>query len=170
MALALEIIIGIAAFSAIVIPMVLKNPLDALGDYPPAIRERCQELGLIAPRENRFTTADLVRKGIAMIVLALVLAFALKLCKSLENGQVRLDGKVASAHCDKFADNFFDIAVTLSRGNNSAVGEGILNVHILNVVLQHRPSVEGVLAALNEVCGVENCLECGNFLQNVKTS
>ena len=78
MVLALEIIIGIVAFSAIVIPMVLKDPLEALGDYPPAIRERCQELGLIPPRENRFTTADLVRKGIAMIVLALALAFALK--------------------------------------------------------------------------------------------
>ena len=78
MVLALEIVIGIVAFSAIVIPMVLEDPLAALGDYPPAIRERCQELDLIPPRENRFTTADLVRKGIAMIVLALALAFALK--------------------------------------------------------------------------------------------
>ena len=78
MVLAVEIVLGIALFTLIVVPAVLVNPLASLGDYPPAIRKRCQELGRVPPRENRFTPAFLARKVAAIIVLVLLLAFVLK--------------------------------------------------------------------------------------------
>ena len=48
------------------------------GDYPPAIREKCIELGLIEKREQRFTRADIIRKGMALVVFVIAFAFVLK--------------------------------------------------------------------------------------------
>ena len=45
MLLLIESLIGIALFTLIVIPMDLKDPLAVIGDYPPAIRKRCEDLG-----------------------------------------------------------------------------------------------------------------------------
>ena len=77
MILALEIVVGIALFTLIVVPMTLRDPVGALGDYPPDIRERCVELGLITGTKQRFSRAELLRKGIAMLVLAALLALIL---------------------------------------------------------------------------------------------
>ena len=46
MLLLIESLIGVALFTLIVIPMDLKDPLAVIGDYPPAIRKRCEDLGL----------------------------------------------------------------------------------------------------------------------------
>ena len=54
MLLLIECLIGIALFTLIVIPMDLKDPLAVIGDYPPAIRKRCEELGLIEKRESNY--------------------------------------------------------------------------------------------------------------------
>lgn len=78
MVLAIEIVIGIAAFTAIVLAVVLANPLGAVSDYPPAVRSACAELGLIEPREQRFSASELVRKGIALVVFAAVFALVLR--------------------------------------------------------------------------------------------
>lgn len=48
-----------------------------IGDYPPAIRRRCEELGLIEKREQQLSKKDLIRKGAAVIVLVLIAAFVM---------------------------------------------------------------------------------------------
>lgn len=77
MELLFEIIIGIALFTIIIVPSVIKNPLGAISDYPPAIRKRCMELGLIENSKKRFTSKDYIRKGIALIVFVIIFAFVL---------------------------------------------------------------------------------------------
>ena len=54
MVVMIESLIGILLFTILIVPLTLKNPLISVGDYPPAIRERCIELGLIEKREQRF--------------------------------------------------------------------------------------------------------------------
>ena len=55
MILFIEIIIGIILFTILIVPGVLKDPLSAIGDYPPQIRRRCMELGLVEDRKKRFS-------------------------------------------------------------------------------------------------------------------
>ena len=62
MTLLIECIVGIILFTLIVVPLTLKDPLGSVGDYPPAIRERCIELGLVSKTEKRFTTKELIKK------------------------------------------------------------------------------------------------------------
>ena len=69
MVVMIESLIGILLFTILIVPLTLKNPLISVGDYPPAIRERCIELGLIEKREQRFTREDIIRKGTALVVL-----------------------------------------------------------------------------------------------------
>ena len=54
MAVMIESLIGILLFTILIVPLTLKNPFASVGDYPPAIREKCMELGLIEKREQRF--------------------------------------------------------------------------------------------------------------------
>ena len=72
MLLIMESLIGIALFTLIVIPMDLKDPLAVIGDYPPAIRKRCEELGIVEKREQRLSGKDLIRKVAAVIVLVVL--------------------------------------------------------------------------------------------------
>ena len=78
MILLLEILIGMGLFAAVVVPMTLKDPLGAINDYPPAIRKRCAELGLIGEQKRRFSKKDLLRKGLAMLIFVLLLALLLR--------------------------------------------------------------------------------------------
>ena len=73
-----ECLIGVVLFTLIVVPMTLRDPIASIGDYPPAIRERCEELGLIAHREKRFSKADMVRKVIGAVVLVVLFALLLR--------------------------------------------------------------------------------------------
>ena len=54
MAVMIESLIGILLFTILIVPLTLKNPFASVGDYPPAIREKCMELGLIEKKEQRF--------------------------------------------------------------------------------------------------------------------
>lgn len=74
MTLFVEIIIGIVLFTFLVVPNVLKAPLNWIGDYPPEIRKRCVELGLIEDSKKRFSKKEIVKKGIVCIVMPLILA------------------------------------------------------------------------------------------------
>lgn len=69
MILVVECVAAIALFTAIVVPNTLRDPLAMIGDYPAAIRKRCEELGLVGPVERRFTKAELIRKIVAVAVL-----------------------------------------------------------------------------------------------------
>ena len=74
MILFIEIIIGIILFTILIVPRVLKDPLSAIGDYPPQIRRRCVELGLVEDRKKRFSKKEMLRKCLCMIVLPVVFA------------------------------------------------------------------------------------------------
>lgn len=77
MILLVECVIAVALFTAMVIPATARDPLGWIGDYPPAIRQRCEDLGLVEHNVRRFAPAELVRKLIGIIVLALALALIL---------------------------------------------------------------------------------------------
>lgn len=77
MILFIECVIAIVLFSAIVVPMTARDPIGVISDYPPAIRKRCVELGLTKETEKRFETKDLIKKGVAIIVLILVAALVM---------------------------------------------------------------------------------------------
>ncbi len=74
----IESLIGIVLFTAVIVSLTLKDPLTSVGDYPPAIQKKCIELGLIEDRKKRFTKADYIRKGAALIVFAAFLAFVVR--------------------------------------------------------------------------------------------
>ena len=75
MTLFIECMIGIVLFTSSVVPITLKDPLGSVGDYPPAIRERCIKLKLIPETKKRFTGKEIIKKTIAMIVFIPILAF-----------------------------------------------------------------------------------------------
>ena len=77
MLLLIESLIGIALFTLIIVPMDIKDPLAVIGDYPPAIRKRCEELGLIEKREKQFSKRELVKKILAVIVLIAAAVFVM---------------------------------------------------------------------------------------------
>ena len=78
MLLFIESLIGMALFTLIVIPMDLKDPLAVIGDYPPAIRKRCEELGLIEKRKQQLSKKDLIKKGVAITLLVIIAVFVMK--------------------------------------------------------------------------------------------
>ena len=69
MIILIESLIGIVLFTIIIVTFTVKDPLTSIGDYPPAIRKKCIELGLTTERKQRFTRADLIRKGIAAMAV-----------------------------------------------------------------------------------------------------
>lgn len=75
MTLLIECMIGIILFALIVVPMTLRDPLGSVGDYPPAIKERCIELGLIPKTEKRFNGKEIIKKAIAMIIFIPIFSF-----------------------------------------------------------------------------------------------
>ena len=77
MIILIESLIGIVLFTIIIVTFTVKEPLTSIGDYPPAIRKKCIELGLTTERKQRFTRADLIRKGIAAIAFVLIFAMVL---------------------------------------------------------------------------------------------
>ncbi|MBR1814805.1 MAG: hypothetical protein IJ773_13420 [Lachnospiraceae bacterium] len=75
MILFIESMVGIVLFTLIIVPMDLKDPLAVIGDYPPAIRKRCEQLGLIEKREMQFSKKELIKKSVAVILLVVLAAF-----------------------------------------------------------------------------------------------
>ena len=72
MVLFIECLVAIVLFTLIVVPMTAKDPISVISDYPPAIRKRCVEVGLTKETKKRFEGKDLIRKGVAIVVLLLV--------------------------------------------------------------------------------------------------
>ena len=72
-------------FTALIVPFTLKNPTASIGDYPPAIRKRCAELGIFPARSRRFTKKDLLRKGTAALIFALIAAVVLRQLNGAES-------------------------------------------------------------------------------------
>lgn len=78
MIIIIESVIGILLFTILIASITLKNPLASVGDYPPSIREKCIEMGLIEKRKRRFTKKDIIRKVSALLIFVIVFAFILK--------------------------------------------------------------------------------------------
>ena len=78
MTIIIESLIIILLFTIIIVSLTLKNPLISVGDYPPAIREKCIELGLIEKREHRLTKRDVIRKAIGLLVFIFIAALLLR--------------------------------------------------------------------------------------------
>ena len=55
MIILIESLIGIALFTIIMVIFTAKDPLTSVGDYPPAIRKKCIELGLITGLPERIS-------------------------------------------------------------------------------------------------------------------
>lgn len=77
MAIVAEYLIGIALFTVLIVPFTLRDPLASVGDYPPAIRSRSVELGLIEDTSRRLSTRDVLRKAVALLVFVFVFASVL---------------------------------------------------------------------------------------------
>lgn len=75
MLLFIESIIGIILFTLIIVPTDIKDPLAVIGDYPPAIRKRCEQLGLIEKREKQFSKKELIKKIFAVIIIVALASF-----------------------------------------------------------------------------------------------
>lgn len=75
--LLIECVIGIILFTVIVVALTLKNPMASIGDYPPEIKKRCEELKLIEPTQKRYTSKDVIRKIVAAILFSVIFAFVL---------------------------------------------------------------------------------------------
>lgn len=78
MVVLIESVVGIFLFTIIIVLVTLKDPIASVGDYPPAIRKKCMELGLVEERKKRFTKGDIVRKTAAMLVFIAALSWTLK--------------------------------------------------------------------------------------------
>ena len=83
-------------FTALIVPFTLKNPTASIGDYPPAIRKRCAELGIFPARSRRFTKKDLLRKGTAALIFALIAAVVLRQLNGAERLLGRISGQLSN--------------------------------------------------------------------------
>ena len=65
-------------FTAAVVPPVIRNPIGAVHDYPPAIAERAIELGLTTGKHRRTSKGVVIVKAMVAIALACVLAIVVR--------------------------------------------------------------------------------------------
>ena len=61
-------------FTLIIVPVVLKNPLGQIYNYPPAIIERVKELGLITDKQPKGSRSTIIKKVTVSIFFAIILA------------------------------------------------------------------------------------------------
>lgn len=73
----IESIILCLLFTAMVVPSVARHPITWISDYPPAIRERAKELKLIPQNQKKFSSAVIIRKLTASLLMVILLALAL---------------------------------------------------------------------------------------------
>ena len=69
MAVMIESLTGILLFAILIVPLTLKNPFASVGDYPPAIREKCMELGLIEKENNASPGQISSERGLPCLLL-----------------------------------------------------------------------------------------------------
>ena len=107
MIIIIECLVSIVLFTLIIVPSVMKNPLDHICDYPKPIMEKCYELGLAERREKRFSKKDIVRKFLVCIVFAFL--FSLVLYKV--NGVTTFLGGALSAYVIWLSVTWYDALI-----------------------------------------------------------
>lgn len=78
MTVMIESLIGILLFTILIVPLTLKNPFASVGDYPPAIREKCMELGLSEKKRTTLHQGGYHSKRIALLAFVFIFAVVLK--------------------------------------------------------------------------------------------
>lgn len=73
----IEAIILCLLFTAIVVPSVIKNPLAWITDYPPEIQKYVKEMGMVPADPKPISTAVVVRKAVAGLLMVVVLTVVL---------------------------------------------------------------------------------------------
>lgn len=61
-------------FAAAVVPPVIRNPIGAIHDYPPAITEKAIALGLTTEKHRRTSKGVVIVKAVVALILACILA------------------------------------------------------------------------------------------------
>ena len=84
MLFSLEAMAFCLVFTALVAASVLKNPLNWISDYPPAIQKRAMELGLVPKDKKRITPAELTRKAVGSLLIVALLSLLLTYVNGLE--------------------------------------------------------------------------------------
>lgn len=74
MLLFIECIITCGVFSAIILPMVYKNPINHLMSYPKPIRERVESLPEYQGMLKKTEAKDILRKIIGAVIIMVILA------------------------------------------------------------------------------------------------
>ena len=72
----IEALVLCAVFTAIVVPSAMKDPLAWVDSYPPAIGERCRELGLVPKEQKHMPFSVVLRKVIFSLFAVVLLALA----------------------------------------------------------------------------------------------
>ncbi|MDO4778300.1 MAG: hypothetical protein Q4A42_01935 [Tissierellia bacterium] len=73
MLLLIECIVACIVFHILVYNSVTKNPISWISSYPPAIRNRLVELGLVSEKQKtHFSVVEVIRKAVAFAVFILL--------------------------------------------------------------------------------------------------
>ena len=80
----LEALFLIILFTAVMGGRAYKNPIGVIYDYPPAIRKRCVELGIVEEKQTVFSKGLIIKKGVAAIVMGALVAFLVLLINDAE--------------------------------------------------------------------------------------
>lgn len=74
MSLFVQSIVACVIFSALVLPVVFKNPISMLASYPPAIRKRVESLPQYQDKVTKIEKKHIVKKIIAGIICTFIFA------------------------------------------------------------------------------------------------
>ena len=86
---------------------------------------------------------------------------ALKCGKSDEGFEMRLERQDLDSRLRESRQKPLQMSDSNSRRNDLSVLFCVLDMRVFHKRLKKLPGNESVLAALNEVCGIENAAECG---------
>ena len=73
----IEAVVLCLLFTALVVPSLYKDPLSWISDYPPAIRQRAKELGLVSGDADKMPPRVILRKLIASLAAAVIFSLLL---------------------------------------------------------------------------------------------
>ena len=99
-----------------------------------------------------------------------LLPFPLQSFQAHKVGKVRLQGQKLSALGGILFKKDRHIADALSGRDHPAIGQGVLNMHIVYIIAKHFPALQGVLAALDKVGGVKHSGKAGDVPVQVQAA
>ncbi len=107
MLILIESLIIIILFTGLILSLSLKNPIAYVNDFPPAIKKRCIEMQLIKEDKQKYKKRDIIRKGIALLVIIGLLSLLLNKL----NGATTFKEGFLEAYFLWFIINWYDALV-----------------------------------------------------------